>query len=155
MKLRKLLLPVLSLSLLFPALSSVSAADMTSKATSIWLKAGSKTVKINNVSSMMDAAPSVRKGTTFVSVRALSKVLESDLSYSKASQMVTFRAQGSTITFWIGKNFANVDGNQVKLPASVYTSKGRTQVPLRFLAEQLGWNVQSNKDWSISMTKIM
>lgn len=48
---------------------------------------------------------------------------------------------------WIGKDYALIDGKEVRLDAAPYIvpEAGRTMVPLRFLAENFGYNVEWNQ----------
>ena len=53
---------------------------------------------------------------------------------------------GTTLNLWIGKNAAEIDGESVSIdtnPAVVpVISYGRTLLPLRFVAESLGLDIQ-------------
>jgi major intracellular serine protease len=48
---------------------------------------------------------------------------------------------------WIGKDYALIDGKEVRLDVAPYIvpEAGRTMVPLRFLAENFGYNVEWNQ----------
>lgn len=48
---------------------------------------------------------------------------------------------------WIGKDYALIDGKEVRLDAAPYIvpEAGRTMVPLRFMAEHFGYNVEWNQ----------
>ena len=53
---------------------------------------------------------------------------------------------------WIGKDYALIDGKEVKLDVAPFIdpAPGRTMVPLRFLVEHFGYNVE----WSESLQQI-
>jgi C1A family cysteine protease len=53
---------------------------------------------------------------------------------------------------WIGKDYALIDGKEVRLDAAPYIvpEAGRTMVPLRFMAENFGYHVE----WSESARRI-
>ncbi|WP_127496083.1 copper amine oxidase N-terminal domain-containing protein [Paenibacillus glycanilyticus] len=122
----------------------------------IWLKINSKTAKVDNTSMMMDVAPSVVNGTTFVSLRTLTTALGASIQWIPASNEVVVETGSDKVKFWIGKNTAQVNGKSVNLGAKVFIKDGRTQVPLRFIAELLGWDLKwNNADWSIVLTQSM
>jgi C1A family cysteine protease len=61
-----------------------------------------------------------------------------------------------TIKLWIGRDYALVDGAEVRLDQSVEVDpqSNRTLAPIRFLSEQLGFNVVWNQaEQSVTLTK--
>lgn len=66
------------------------------------------------------------------------------------------KAGNDTLTFWVGKDYMEVNGVKKAIGAPIVLKDGRTQVPLRFITELLGWDVKWNEaDWSITLTKAM
>lgn len=123
---------------------------------SIWLQINSKTAKVDGRSVAMDVAPSTMMGTTYVSLRTLATALGADIAWNPAKGEVTVMAGSDRIVFWIGNDIAQVNGKNVKASAKSFIRDGRTQVPLRFVAELLGWDLNWNTaDWSITLTKAM
>ncbi|NOU90103.1 hypothetical protein GC102_30730 [Paenibacillus sp. LMG 31460] len=54
----------------------------------------------------------------------------------------------------VEKDEMEVNGMKKKIGANVVLRDGRTQVPLRFITELLGWDVKWNDaDWSVTLTK--
>ena len=53
------------------------------------------------------------------------------------------------ISFQIGKETAVVDGEERLLDAPPYLSQDRTMIPLRFLTENLGYQVNWEEERSI------
>jgi major intracellular serine protease len=68
-----------------------------------------------------------------------------DLTYSEEK---LFNRAAKEITLWVGKTKAVVDGKEVKLdqPPMINFSTNRTVVPLRFIAEYLGYKVRWEPD---------
>lgn len=66
-------------------------------------------------------------------------------------------AGDDTLEFWVNNNVMEVNGVKKNVGATVFVNKdGRTQVPLRFIAELLNWDVKwAQKDGSITLTKSM
>lgn len=80
-------------------------------------------------------------GHTMVPVRGLAGILSAEVTWDSKSRTVTVR-QGEHILFLtVGVQTAIVDGEYVPLEAPAVIIEGRTMVPLRFLAEALGWTV--------------
>jgi hypothetical protein len=57
---------------------------------------------------------------------------------------VTISLNGHTVEMWIDNPIGKVDGKEYKMPSGVppMIIRGRTMVPLRFVAEALGAEVQ-------------
>ncbi|QHW35109.1 copper amine oxidase N-terminal domain-containing protein [Paenibacillus rhizovicinus] len=123
---------------------------------SIWLQINNRTAKVDGQPAAMDVAPSTMKGTTYVSLRTLTTALGANIAWTPAKGEVTVTAGSDRIVFWIGNEIAQVNGKNVHAGAKSFIKEGRTQVPLRFIAELLGWDLNWNAaDWSISLTKSM
>jgi len=122
----------------------------------IWLQINGKIAKVNGSSVQMDVAPSIKNSTTFVSLHTLTTTLGADLKWIPSNKSIEVKVGEDTVVFWLGKDKAWVNSAAVQLEASVYAQEGRTQVPLRFIAELLGWKLNWNtSDWSITLTKAM
>ncbi|MGO4499315.1 stalk domain-containing protein [Paenibacillus sp. 2RAB27] len=49
-----------------------------------------------------------------------------------------------------------LNGQRKEIGTPIFLQGGRTQVPLRFITELLGWDVKwYESDWSITLTKLM
>ncbi|WP_138753930.1 copper amine oxidase N-terminal domain-containing protein [Paenibacillus sinopodophylli] len=141
---------------LFQVAPPVTQPENPNAVTSIWFQIGNKNAQINGKNAMMDVAPYVKQGTTFVSLRTLTSTLGADVKYVPSNKTVELKLGTDKVVFWLGKNIIQVNGENVKLDAVVHIKEGRTQVPLRFIAEWLGWNVNFNKsNQSATLTKAM
>ncbi|WP_261808245.1 copper amine oxidase N-terminal domain-containing protein [Paenibacillus sp. N3.4] len=105
---------------------------------------------------MMDTAPFMWEGNTYVPLRFLAEGIGANVTWDQASQTAWVKAGTVTLTFWVGKNVMEINGKQKEIGAPVILKDGRTQVPLRFITELLGWDVKWNEaDGSIALTKSM
>jgi hypothetical protein len=72
-------------------------------------------------------------------IEALGKV---DIQWEPEEGMVTATTAEHWCQCWIGKNKATADGESVYLDTPPFTYNGRTYVPLRFIGESLGKQVE-------------
>nr|WP_072735638.1 copper amine oxidase N-terminal domain-containing protein [Paenibacillus sp. ov031] len=125
--------------------------------TTVWMQLNSKTLKINDKTTNMDTTPMLWKNTTYIPLRFLSEGIGATVKWDKKAQQVTVMAGNDALKFWVNNNVMEVNGMKKNVGATVFVNKdGRTQVPLRFIAELLGWDVKwAQKDGSITLTKSM
>ncbi|SDD80340.1 Copper amine oxidase N-terminal domain-containing protein [Paenibacillus sp. CF095] len=131
----------------------VPAPEMTT----VWMQLNSKMLKINDKTTNMDTTPVLWKNTTYIPLRFLSEGIGATVKWDKKAQQVTVMAGDDTLEFWVNNNVMEVNGVKKNVGATVFVNKdGRTQVPLRFIAELLNWDVKwAQKDGSITLTKSM
>ncbi|MDN4604335.1 copper amine oxidase N-terminal domain-containing protein [Paenibacillus sp. F6_3S_P_1C] len=125
--------------------------------TTVWMQLNSKMLKINDKTTNMDTTPMLWKNTTYIPLRFLSEGIGATVKWDQKAQQVTVMAGNDTLKFWVNNNVMEVNGMKKNVGATVFVNKdGRTQVPLRFIAELLGWDVKwAQKDGSITLTKSM
>ncbi|WP_339167314.1 copper amine oxidase N-terminal domain-containing protein [Paenibacillus sp. FSL R5-0341] len=125
--------------------------------TTVWMQLNSKMLKINDKTTNMDTTPVLWKNTTYIPLRFLSEGIGATVKWDKKAQQVTVMAGDDTLEFWVNNNVMEVNGVKKNVGSTVFVNKdGRTQVPLRFIAELLNWNVKwAQKDGSITLTKSM
>lgn len=136
-----------------PAPTPTPAPDMTT----VWMKLNSKMLKINDKTTNMDTTPVLWKNTTYIPLRFLSEGIGATVKWDKKAQEVTVMAGDDTLVFWVNNKVMEVNGMKKNVGSTVFVNKdGRTQVPLRFIAELLNWDVKwAQKDGSITLTKSM
>jgi hypothetical protein len=136
-----------------PAPTPTPAPDMTT----VWMKLNSKMLKINDKTTNMDTTPVLWKNTTYIPLRFLSEGIGATVKWDKKAQEVTVMAGEDTLVFWVNNKVMEVNGMKKNVGSTVFVNKdGRTQVPLRFIAELLNWDVKwAQKDGSITLTKSM
>jgi hypothetical protein len=132
------------------------AAAPMPQMSSIWMKIGSGALTINGMTTWMDVAPFMKDTHTFIPLRYLGEAIGAEVTWDAATQTAWVKTGGNTATFWIGKSYMELNGQSKEIGTPIFLEGGRTQVPLRFITELLGWNVQWNDaDGSITLTKGM
>lgn len=89
----------------------------------------------------LDQVPILENGTTLVPIKFVVDAMGGTIEWDGAEQKVTIEGGGNLIEMWIGNADINLNG-QVStslLPPRIVNS--RTMVPLRLIAEQMGWDV--------------
>jgi hypothetical protein len=104
----------------------------------------------------MDTEPIIYADRTLLPIRYIAEAIGADVDWSNSDRKVTITLKGTEIELWIGNNYARVDG-QYKLTDSsnpqvtpIIAEPGRTMLPLRFIAENLG----SKVDWDAGQKEV-
>jgi len=87
-----------------------------------------------------DVPPMIIDGRTMVPVRVVADHLGFSVEWWEATRTVYLRGR-RTVQLRLGSPDAYVDGRAVKLDVPAQAVQGRTLVPLRFIAEALGYDV--------------
>ncbi len=90
----------------------------------------------------MEVAPYTVEGRTMVPVRILTEAFGADVKYIEEENKVIVTLDKKVINFIIGQDTATVDGESVKLDVPTVETNGRTLIPLRFVSENLGFDVE-------------
>jgi hypothetical protein len=101
---------------------------------------------VDGTSVTMDVAPVIREDRTLLPLRALVQELGGSIAWNAKTSQVTVRARGITMVLTIGMNTAAVNGTSTLIdPANSKVVPviigGRTFLPVRFIAEQLGLEI--------------
>jgi hemoglobin-like flavoprotein len=135
-----------------PSQPSTPSNDMTK----VWMKVGSKQLNINGKVTQMDTTPFLWNNWTFIPLRNLSEGIGAKVSWDAKTDTIWVKAGGDTLTFWVGKDYMMVNDVRKEIGTPVMIKNDRTVVPLRFITELLGWDVNFQKsDKSITLTKSM
>jgi hypothetical protein len=117
------------------------------KRTILRLQIGSKTMYVNDSPVKLDVAPVITEGRTLLPIRWIAEPLGASVAWNSTERKVTITLKDTTIELWIGKNIAKVNG--IDTPIDSTNSKvvpeiinSRTMLPLRFVTENLGCDVQ-------------
>jgi photosystem II stability/assembly factor-like uncharacterized protein len=125
-------------------------AVVASAPTHIVLRIGQKTATVDGVVLTLEAAPFIEPaaGRTMVPVRLIAEALGADVAWSPVTRTVTIKTTASatrkatTIVLQVGSRQALVDGRAQLLDAAAQIREGRTFVPVRMVAENLGASVR-------------
>ncbi len=101
-----------------------------------------RTTVDGNAVNFVDAQPIMIDGRVLVPVRGVFEYLNATVVWDESSRTVIADRGADNIRLPINSYFATVNGRQVRMdsPAKIY--RGSTMVPLRFLSETLGANVE-------------
>lgn len=99
-------------------------------------------VRLDNAILAFDQPPILENDRTLVPVRFIFERLGMHVSWNEETRTATAFNGIRTIEFIIGENTAWVDGQEYTLDAPAVQYHDRTLVPLRFLSESLGYDVQ-------------
>ncbi len=109
---------------------------------------GNKTMFVNDSPQEIDAPPVIIEGRTILPIRWVAEPLGAIVSWDGKEKKVTISLKENLIELWIGNRIARVNGidsqidpNNPKVVPIILN--GRTMLPLRFVAENLGCKV----DW--------
>jgi hypothetical protein len=102
---------------------------------------------INGLPKTMDVAPVSIDGRTFLPIRYCAEPLGAVVDWDENEKKVTVTHNNTVIELVIGSNIALVNGKEVQLDAENQQIQpvilsGRTMLPLRFVAESLGCQVE-------------
>jgi len=125
-------------------------AIFVKKIITIILQIGNPYMAVNGISQEIDpgrgAKPVIKNGRTLIPIRAIVEVLGGTVEWDGTTKKVAVTLKDTTIELWIGKPQATVNGqtkwiddaNHKVMPEII---NGRTMLPLRFVAENLGADV--------------
>jgi len=113
----------------------------------IELQVGNQQFKVNNQTKTLDAPPIIKNSRTLLPIRAVVEAMGGQVKWDPSDRRVDIIYEGKSINLWIGKNKAKINGQEVMIDPSnpnvvPEITNSRTMVPLRFVAESLGCNVE-------------
>jgi len=133
---------------------TVSRGDALKTGITVIITIGQGTATTNGVVSVLDAPPFITNGRTMVPLRFISESLGAQVDWNALTRTVTVQGGGNTIILTVGVSTATVNGQARSLEAPPQIVGGRTFVPLRFINESLGAQVNYNSTTrSITITR--
>lgn len=122
-----------------------SAAE---KSKVIKLQIGSRIVNVDNEAVIYDTAPVIRNDRTLVPIRIVTETLGGKVDWNGVTKEVTLHIDGKKIKMTVGKTLE-------KYGVAPVIIDGRTFVPVRFVADELGATVAwDNATKTVTITKI-
>ena len=122
-----------------------SAAE---KSKAIKLQIGSRIVNVDNEAVIYDAAPVIRNDRTLVPIRIVTETLGGKVDWNGVTKEVTLNIDGKEIKMTVGKTLE-------KYGVAPVIIDGRTFVPVRFVADELGATVAwDDATKTVTITKI-
>jgi hypothetical protein len=115
--------------------------------TKLVLHVASTQMSVDGASTAIDVAPQIIEGRTLLPIKWVAEPLGATVEWSASDRRVTISLNGTVLELWIGKSQARVNGSYLPIDATnakvvPLIVSGRTMLPVRFVAEQLGADVQ-------------
>ena len=101
------------------------------------------TIEIDGRPLLTDVPPVILGGRTMVPLRDIFETLDIDVDYDSENRVITGRSEANMIRLAVDSSKAMVNGKEIILDAPATVMDGRTFVPVRFIAESTGKEV----DW--------
>lgn len=119
----------------------------------IELKIGSNKATVSGRELTVEPPPYIKNGTTLVPLRFISEAFGAEVEWQPniGKGMVVIKFESKVIQVEIGSQTAFINGIPNKLPVPPEIKNGRTFVPIRFISEAFGAEVQ----WVASEQKII
>lgn len=97
---------------------------------------------LNGQNIYTDVRPIINSGRTMVPIRVIAENLGADVEWIEKTSEVVIRQSGTTIRLRLNYRTAQVNGVPTQIDVAPYATQGRTLVPLRFVSEYLGAQVE-------------
>ncbi|MBR5538994.1 MAG: copper amine oxidase N-terminal domain-containing protein, partial [Clostridia bacterium] len=109
--------------------------------TEIKMTIDSLTAFVDGAAKTLDAAPIIRSSRTMLPVRFVAENLGATVGWDDATKTVSVKSADATIEIVIGATTAKVNGAEITLDSPAFIENGRTYLPVRVVAENLGATV--------------
>jgi exopolysaccharide biosynthesis protein len=119
---------------------SNSKASMNSVA----LKLNEKKVSINQKPYLLEQAPILIHEKTMIPIRFIAQASGGELKWYEEDRKISVRTESKFIELWIDQLVINVNGKKIDLEVAPQIVNQQTMVPLRQIAESLGWELKWN-----------
>jgi hypothetical protein len=110
----------------------------------IVLTIGSDIVMVDGRATIVDAAPEIVAGRTFVPIRFIAETFGSTVKWLPLTGSITITLGSTTIILQIENATGVINGKIVALDAAPYIKNSRSMVPLRVISESFGSDVAWN-----------
>ena len=108
---------------------------------------GKASYNINGGATAMDVSPLIKDSRTLLPIRFITEPIGAEIQWINTEKKVIINQGSTIIELWIGKNKAVINDRSIPIDsdnASVMPLiiNGRTMMPLRFIAENIGCEVK-------------
>ena len=124
--------------------SKISIYDANVK--SLIMKIGSKDYSMNGETLKLDQAPFIKDNRTFLPVRFVVEALGGLINYDEANKVVEIKYEDKEIKLPIDKNEIIINDIVKNIDTKAFLKGGRTFVPIRFIAEEMGMDISYNEN---------
>lgn len=145
--LRKIITPfILTLFMMVPIQLSFADSDTLVFENMDYSKSAQTRVFLEGREISFAVSPQSINGRIMVPMRTIFQEFGMKVVWSQAEQTITATGENISIVFKIGGQTALVNYAEQKLDAPARTIKNTTMIPLRFLSENMGYNLVWNSD---------
>ncbi|KXG44503.1 stalk domain-containing protein [Tepidibacillus infernus] len=122
--------------------------DEAKKLIELYKETNKKELKafVNGKQPQFDVPPQLVNGNTLVPFRAIAEALGAEVSYDPETRTITVKQGDVSVSFVLNQKQAKVNGQIIQLQVPATTVNGNTVVPLRFISESLGADVEYDSD---------
>jgi hypothetical protein len=106
------------------------------------LSVGSMVAHLDGQVVTLDTPPVIVSGRTLVPLRPIIEGLGGGITWVSETRSVEVEFNGTTLLLQIGNRTAVVNGKAVQMDVPATIMNGRTMLPVRFVSEHLGADVQ-------------
>lgn len=110
-------------------------------------------VKVNDEQLNFDVPPVIQNGRTMVPLRLIFEKLGAEVKWDGATKTIAATRAGTTLKMRVGDKYAEVNGRWLEMEVPAGVVNGRTLVPLRFVSEAMGADVQWNPNLQLAIIK--
>ncbi|MBB3108068.1 hypothetical protein FHS18_000096 [Paenibacillus phyllosphaerae] len=138
----------------FPDIFHTAASSTPPAVQKVWFQIKSNLLIIDGKTTQMDTMPLMDKGTTYIPLRYLAEGIGASIVWDADNNSVWVIAGNNKAEFWINAEYMELNGKRIEIGSPVLSRDNRTHVPVRFIADLFGWDVDYNsEDGSITLTK--
>lgn len=110
-------------------------------------------VMTNEKEVVFDVQPRIQNGRTLIPIRSVLESLGAEVSWEESTGTISVLNDSNVIKLTVGNKWAYVDKKQVLLDVPASIIDDRAMVPVRFIAEELGFKVTWNGEKRIVSIK--
>lgn len=126
---------------------AVTPAHAVEKGEHVTLYLGKSVANVNGSERAIPAAPKISAGRTFVPLRATAEAFGCDVHYEPLHQRIRINQGDRTIKMGINCTLYLVDDQSQFMDVAPYlTEESVTMVPVRFISEAIGFQVESKME---------
>ncbi|NPV26107.1 MAG: hypothetical protein HPY81_01360 [Firmicutes bacterium] len=125
--------------------------ELIKAAQSVTLQIDQTIANVNQREVKLDVSPQLVEGRTLVPLRFVAEAFGAEVFWNGQTQGITVQRGQQMVTLQIGNLQARVNGREVCLDVPPQLVKDRTLIPVRFVAEALGAEV----DWEATSRRVV
>ena len=107
---------------------------------------GSNMANVNNSNVSLEAAPIIKSNRTFVPLRVIAEAFGAEVGYDEKTKKVTVKSEGNTLELTQDDKKLMINDKEKLMDVAPFISNARVMVPVRFVAEELGFKVTAIRD---------